>query len=371
MSNRTPWTIDSIFRAFLALLGIVAFLWLLTRLSQVLIPFVIAFMVAYILNPVVNLFERRVRSRIVAVSLTLLCVATLLGGSAYLVISPLKEQMSHAAELLQRAVSDVNFSETISHRLPAPVWAYVQSQFSQDKLIGLLQNQEVLKGVGLGISTIAPGAFSIVTGTLNVVLWLLGLTVILMYMFFMLLDFEGISAELLQLIPPKYSKDVLGFLGQFSLAMSGYFRAQALISSILAVVFAVGFSIVGLPLGIVFGVMVGVATMVPYLQLATLPVAALLALLQSVDHGVPFWQVIGPTLLVYGVAEILNDALLVPRIQGKSSGLSPVMMMLSLSVWSQLLGFLGLIVAIPFTCLVLAYYRRLLERQGPGVVIKE
>jgi predicted PurR-regulated permease PerM len=179
------------------------------------------------------------------------------------------------------------------------------------------------------------------------------------YLFFMLLEFSTLRQTFADLVPSGQRDNLKDFLGQLDSTMSSYFRAQGLISLILAACFALGFSLISLPLGILFGALTGLATMVPYLQIATLPFALLLCLLQSIDQGVPFWQAALLVLLVYGICQILQDFLLVPRILGNISGLSPVMIMLSLSVWGKLLGMLGLILAIPLTCLALVYYRRL------------
>jgi predicted PurR-regulated permease PerM len=293
-----------------------------------------------------------------------LCLVLVVVASLFL-LAPIKTQIAHAAVLIQRAITDASFSSTIESHIPPALWTWFKSQLEADRILTLLQSENTVQTISTALSHIAPGAFSIVSGTLKGLLWLLGLTMVFIYLFFMLLDFDRLRTDLSNLIPVTYREEVFSFLGKFDFYMSGYFRAQALVSLCLGVIFAIGFSLIGLPLGIVFGLSVGLMTMVPYLQLASLPFAASLALLQSVDHGVPFWQVIGFVLLVYIVAQIIQDLILVPRILGNFSGLSPVMILLSLSIWGKLLGMFGLIVAIPFTCLALAYYQRLLAHHKP------
>jgi predicted PurR-regulated permease PerM len=118
---------------------------------------------------------------------------------------------------------------------------------------------------------------------------------------------------------------------------------------------------VGLPLGILLGLFVGLLNMVPYLQIIGLIPAALLALVHAIHAGVNIWLVLGLTGLVFVVVQIIQDVILVPRIMGKVTGLNPAMMMLSLSIWGKLLGLLGMIIALPVTCLLLVYYRRLIH----------
>jgi predicted PurR-regulated permease PerM len=153
---------------------------------------------------------------------------------------------------------------------------------------------------------------------------------------------------------------VVAFLEDFRLAMSRYFRAQAAVAALTGVMFAVGFALIGLPMGILLGLFMGLLNMVPYLQNIGLIPAVFFAFVHSVESGQSFWLVLGLTMGVFILAQIIQDVVLVPRIMGKTTGLSPAIILLSLSIWGKLLGMLGLLIAIPATCLLLAYYRRLL-----------
>jgi len=104
--------------------------------------------------------------------------------------------------------------------------------------------------------------------------------------------------------------------------------------------------------------------MVPYLQLVGLVPAFILALFYSLETGTSLWVSLGMTGLVVFVVQVIQDTVLVPRIMGRVTGLNPVMILLSLSIWGKLLGLLGLLMAIPMTCLILAYYHRLIGRVG-------
>ena len=362
MLFQTPWTVDRIFRLLLGIAVIAGLVALVARLSDALIPFGLAFLLAYILNPLVNLLQHKLRSRLFAVILVLLAGILLLGGGLILLVAPIKAQATHAATLLQRAAEDAGFTQMISQRISPVISDWLRSALQQDQVAALLRNQDIWHLLGTAVSHIAPNAFSLLSGTLRSLVGLLGFSLVFMYLFFMLLDYQRLRNDFSKLLPAPYYEETFAFLQLFDHYMSGYFRAQALVSLILGGLFAIGFSLIGLPLGILFGLLVGAMTMVPYLQAISLPVAALLALLQSVDQGGPFWQPMLLVLLVYLVAQLIQDFILVPRILGDFSGLSPVMILLSLSIWGSLLVLLGLIVAIPFTCLFLAYYRRLLQR---------
>ena len=104
--------------------------------------------------------------------------------------------------------------------------------------------------------------------------------------------------------------------------------------------------------------------MVPYLSMLILIPATLLAVMQGLDpeSGRSLWLSLVLMGGVFGIVQLLQDTVLVPRIMGKVTGLSPAIILLSISVWGKLLGFLGIIIALPMTCLVLAYYQRYLKQ---------
>jgi predicted PurR-regulated permease PerM len=206
---------------------------------------------------------------------------------------------------------------------------------------------------------VLPGLMGIISGTYSVLLALVVPAVVLLYLIFLLMDFQKVRVAWKEMIPPQYRDSVVSFVEEFDVAMNRYFRGQTTIAGILGIFFATGFSLVGLPMGILLGFFVGLLNLVPYLQLLGLIPAVVLAAIHALETGQSFWVVMGMTGLVFVVVQIIQDAVLVPRILGKAMGLSPAVMLLSLSIWGKLLGMLGLLIALPMTCLVLAYYRRL------------
>ena len=149
--------------------------------------------------------------------------------------------------------------------------------------------------------------------------------------------------------------------------MRRYFRAQALVASLTGLICAIGFVLIGLPLGILLGALVGLLNMVPYLQIIAIVPAIILALIHALETGMSIWLVLALTGLVFVIAQIIQDGVLVPRIMGKVTGLSPAAIMLSLSIWGKLLGLLGLIIALPVSFLLLAYYRSFLRRHAQNI----
>ncbi|NLB63292.1 MAG: AI-2E family transporter [Fibrobacter sp.] len=362
MSTKPPWTLDRIVKAIIALTILGFLFWLVAKLSDVLIPFGIAFLAAYILNPIVKKIELKLKSRPLAVAIVLIALFVFVTTALWLLIPLIQNEAVRAADLLKRTIYDASVSEQAIQWMPESIWQKLRSYLGSLKFIDLVEQKDTLSVIGGAISNLLPRAFSILSGTLNFLLWILGFTIILLYLVFLLLDYDLFVKQSQELIPTVIRSDILEFIKLFDQAMSQYFRAQALVAFTVGVMFSIGFSIIGLPLAIVFGLFVGLLNMVPYLQIASIPLAAILAILHAFDTNTSIGQILFLVVLVYAIVQIIQDGFLVPKIMGNITGLSPVMVLLSLSVWGKLLGFFGLIVAIPFTCLVLAYYRKAIHK---------
>lgn len=165
------------------------------------------------------------------------------------------------------------------------------------------------------------------------------------------------------LVPIAYRKRVFSLGNAVKTSMNHYFRGQALIALIVAVLYSIGFSIVGIPLAVVIGMCIGVLFMIPYMQFITIIPVTLLCLVYSVDVKVDFWTLWWECMAVYAVVQAIADLFLTPKIMGKAMGLNPAIILLSISVWGTLLGFIGLIIALPATTLVIDYYSRLLQKR--------
>ena len=138
-----------------------------------------------------------------------------------------------------------------------------------------------------------------------------------------------------------------------------------MVSLCMGIMFCIGFTIIGFPMAIGLGILIGIMDLVPYLHTFALIPTAFLAMLKAADTGQNFWIVFGLAFLVFCVVQILTDMVVTPKIMGKAMGLNPAILLLSLSVWGALLGFLGLIVALPLTTLLIAYWQRYVTREKP------
>ena len=354
--GRRPYTFDRVVRLVLSALGVIGAIWLIDILSSVLLPFVVAWHIAYLLEPLVQYNRKllRVRRRVLPVMITLFeCVLLLSAVSVFVVPSVLNEMHHLAGAVTTYSVEHNNVSQ-----IPAEIQDYIRENIDFVAISKQLTGQDwrsLLSTVGSFIA----GGYDVVMGVFS---WF----VVLLYIVFIMLDYERLLLGFRHLVPPRYRNVTFGILDDVTRSMNHYFRGQALVASIVGVLFAIGFLIIGMPMAIVLGLFIGLLNMVPYLQLISLVPATLLCLVWSVDGGRSFWNLWFSAMAVYIVVQCIQDLFLTPKIMGHAMGLNPALILLSLSIWGTLMGFIGLIIALPLTTLLLAYYDRYITRSENG-----
>lgn len=344
------FTMDRIVRIVIALGALVGAYFLLTQLSSVLIPFFLAWLVAYLMNPVVELFTRWTKRRTLSVVLTLLCVVLIVGGLLLLLVPVMIDELTLLNDLLSKQMANFKMPTWVPHDLADQAEGYI----SDVDYEALLQQE----GIGDKIMSVGKSLWDAMAGVFGVIGALFGIVTFLLYLVFILLDYDDISDGWQDYVPLRYKPFTLTLVDDLTAGMNGYFRAQSKIVLIVAVLFAIGFKIIGLPFGIVLGLFIGLLNYVPYLQMAGLVPAIGLAGLHALETGQSFWFVAGMVVLVFAFVQIIQEAILTPRIMGDLTGMNPALVLLSLSVWGSLLGIMGMIIGIPLTMLLLSYYDR-------------
>lgn len=367
---RRAWTLDRIMRNLIVVLGIGALLWVLNYLSGVLFPFFAAFLVAYILDPIVCRLQQKVKHRIIAVVIVVFALALILSGAGYVFVPMVVGEIRHLGELIPKMFSDSAWVSRISTFVPSDIWQNVKEVISWDKVASAMQTLDFWKSARSVADSVLPSAWGILSKTSSVIVWLSGAMLIFMYLVFIMLDMPKLRRGVARLFPRRYKGDISDFGKDVDKFMGNYFRAQSLVALSVGILYAIGFGIIGLPMGVAFGLFSGALNMIPYLQLTTIPLALLLAVVYALDTGMPFWEVALIVLAVYAIVQVLQDMFLVPKIVGSSMDLPPVGILLSLSIWGKLLGFLGLIVAIPFTCICLVYLEKI-QKKADAIVEEE
>ena len=356
---KRAWTIDRVMRFLFMATGLGILLWILNYLSAVLVPFFAAFLVAYIFDPLVCKIQNKVEYRIVAVVIVLSMMILVVGGALWIFIPMVVEEVRHLGVLIQKLFSDSTWMERLSAFVPKDLWREFKSLVSWDKVADAMQSLDFWNAAQSVAGKILPSAWGVLTKTSSLVMWLSGVGLIFMYLVFIMLDMPKLRHGVKNLFPKRYKEDASEFAQEMDRFMGNYFRAQSFVALSVGILYAIGFGAIGLPMGVAFGLFSGALNMIPYLQLTTIPLALLLAVVYALEKGMPFWEVAVIVLSIYLVVQLIQDMFLVPKIVGSSMNLPPVGILLSLSIWGKLLGFLGLIVAIPFTCLCLVYLQKM------------
>lgn len=352
MMERKKITFDSFIRGVISLVLIVAGLALLKHLSGVLLPFFIAWLLAYLIYPMVHFFQfrLRLRSRVLSVfcSLGLLTLAGVL--CFYLLIPPMLSEFVRVKDLLIDYLS----TQSGGSNIPRELDRFLHENLGSDSLRLLFGDRPVLDA----LKETLPRVWAILMESVNLLYSIFTLFIILLYVVFILMDYERISSGWVHLLHPKYREATVRLLTDVKESMNRYFRGQAIVAACVGVLFSIGFLIIDFPLAIGLGLFIGVLNMVPYLQVIGFLPTILLAILKAADTGGDFWVILASATAVFVVVQIIQDGLIVPRVMGRITGLNPAIILLSLSIWGSLMGMLGMIIALPLTTLMLSYYQR-------------
>jgi predicted PurR-regulated permease PerM len=349
---KRPFTFDRVVRIVIGMLIAVALFFLLSKLSGVLLPFFIAWLIAYLIYPLVKFFQYRCRlkNRIISIVLALLSVFGVLGTLLYFAIPPIVSEVSRTSGLLVDYITHLQKSDYLSTETRNYLITWL------DKInIDELLNQENIKEA---ISSIMPRFWGFLSSSIEFIISFFVIFIVFLYTVFILADYENFSNDFQNLIPQKYRHLVRQIMGDLESGMNRYFRGQALVALISGVLLSIGFEIIDLPLGLLLGLIMGILTLIPYLKLIMVPPIAFFVMLKSIETGQPFWIPALSALIVLAIVQGLEDLFLIPKIMGRAMGMNPATILLSLSIWGALFGILGMIIALPMTTIILSYYKR-------------
>lgn len=361
MSKSVPYTFDRVVRIIITIVILIGIFWLIKTLKDVLLPFFVACLVAYMFEPFVQ-FNRRLlnlRGRTAAIFVTLSEAVFFAGIIGYFVMPLIFDEMHRMSQIL------TNYSNTHTEIrfLPQELHDYLRRNVDFNQLSQLLSKQEWASVIDKAINA----TWNIITGSISVIVGLISWFIVLLYIVFIMLDYERINRGIRHMVPPSYRAVTFRIADDIKRSMNHYFRGQALVAFIVGVLFAIGFSIVGIPMAVVLGLFIGVLNLVPYLQLISVIPTTLLCLVYAAGGGGDFWVIFWECTAVYAIVQAIQDLILTPKIMGKAMGLNPAIILLSLSIWGTLLGLIGLIIALPLTTLLIAYYNEfIIERDKAG-----
>lgn len=354
---REPFTFDRTVRIALFVLCVLTLTWAIAAIWEVLLPFLLAGIFAYVMMPLVRFFQDtlRLRSRSLSVLLVFFLTMGLFVLASLYLIPALQEEVVKTIEAIKQHSDGKSLTEQI---LPDEAAKYLESQ---------LDFREMLQGLSLE-SILSTGeslwdkAGGLVSGTISVFSWTLVFAMGIIYFIFIMMDMEGLALGLLEMFPSSARSTVKEMMKTVDYYMNSYFRGQALVAVSVGVLLAIGFSIIGLPLAIVMGIFIGLLNFIPYMQALGVIPLGLVAVLMGLQNGDNIFVSLALAYGVLMIVQIIQDSILVPRIMGTSLGMRPSLILLALAVWGYLLGFFGMLIALPITMSLYAIYMRYVLR---------
>ena len=356
-------TFDLFVRGLLVAILIVGVFMLVHYLSAVLLPFFVAWLLAYLLYPIVKFvqYKMHVGSRALSIIITIIFVIAVITGICYLIFPPMAEQFQRLGTLATKYIQ----THTQVQDIPKAVTEWIEgNQLEIEKFFKS-------KDFSDGLKTVMPQIFNFLSQTANVIISIIASLITLLYMFFILLDYEYLTDNWIKIFPKKSRPFWQELAKDAERELSNYIRGQGLVALTMGILFCIGFTIIGFPMAIGLGILIGIMDLVPYLHTLALVPTVFLALLKAADTGQNFWVILASALAVFAIVQVLIDMVVTPKIMGKAMGLNPAILLLSLSIWGTLLGFIGLIIALPLTTLLIAYYQRYVTKEDENAVVAE
>ena len=350
---RREFTFDRIARMLVLSVLILLIYVAVQAIWSVILPFLLAGIFAYVMMPLVRFFQYtlRLRSRGLSVILTLL----LLGAGVYLAVIFIIPSINAEIEKTLQVISGYSSGQDILMMiLPRNIRNYLNGGIRWGNFPQQLSLEKVLENVKLLLDQVG----GIINSTLSIFSWGLVFLIGLVYFVFILLDFENLGRGFISLFPKTLRPTIRTISMDLDRYMNNYFRGQALVAMSVGILLTIGFNIIGLPLATAMGIFIGILNFIPYMQALGIIPLGLASLLMAAQTGENAFVCM---LLGYGVlmiVQIIQDMIIVPRIMGQTMGMRPSLILLVLSIWGYLLGFFGMLIALPITMFIYSLYMR-------------
>ena len=302
---------------------------------RVLTPFIIAFALAYLLDPVTDRLESLKISRTLAVLFLMVGVFLFVTGIGLLIFPLLKLQAEHLVHNLPNYIAIIQ------------KWIYpLIGVVGEPEKIQEILNRELLKVGELplkAVSSVTSILWGSVAGLFNFILLLANLVIIPVVMFYLLRDYDLINEKILGFVPDRSRAQVIRLVKEMDGVLAGFVRGQLMVGFIMACLYSAGLFFCGTPMSLFIGLLAGLANFVPYLGLVFgfVP-AAILTFMHTQD-----WVLVFGVAGVFAVVQGLEGMIITPRIVGEKIGLHPVAIILAVLLGAEFFGMVGVIVSVP------------------------
>ncbi|WP_291354742.1 chloramphenicol efflux transporter CxpE [Acinetobacter sp. UBA3106] len=344
--------VDRTSRRIFILAAIAFILWVLYLLKPVVLPFIGAFLIAYLFSPLVDKLHRIGLPRWLAISVVFVGIGVVLTWAMWYLVPLVWKQLMYAKTSIPAGIHWVNYTflpwlshtfnlmpmEIDTEQMSSAIMDYIQTNYSADSIQAL-----VLKVAQSGLNFIQIG------GTI---------ILIPIIAFYFLLDWDRMLDSLRRLIPRPYEKTTLNIVGECHSVLGAFVKGQFLVMLLLGVVYAVGLQMIGLEVGLIIGMIAGLSSIIPYLGFAVGIIAAVIATL--FQFGLD-WTHLALVGVVFMVGQMVEGYILQPFLLGDKIGLSPVAVVFAVLAGAQLAGFLGMLIALPVAAIIVVLLRHVRE----------
>jgi len=341
-----PWREMPVARRMMGLGLLLFMVWFLYSILGILAPFLLAFLIAFLLDPLVTILEKYGIRRWISSLVIVLCVVGIVVGAALFLMPVVVQQfegiISGVAAISKDVVALLNSGVIfeVLARYGIPV------EKTQD-----LISRQLSPGIESVLKNLFEGLFGVVTSVSSLMLHLINIVMIPFLVFYLLMDFPVVTHRFVMMVP-KRSRDRFVATGTMVDGLLGrYFRGAIVVALIQGIISATALWLIGVKYALVLGIMTGLLNFIPYVGLLTsLTVSSVVALFS----GDPLLFKICAVIILYLSQKLLEATVLGPKIIGSQVGLHPVLLILCLLVFGYFLGFIGLLIAVPSTALIIA-----------------
>ena len=343
---------DRTLRRIFILAGIALLLWVLYLLKPVVIPFIGAFLIAYLFSPLVEKLTKIGLPRWLSISIVFIGIGVLLVWAMWFLVPLVWQQLMYARDSIPAGIHWVNATflpwvsntfnvermEIDTDQISTVVMEYIQTNYSADSIQTM-----ALRLAQSGLNFIQIG------GTI---------VLIPVIAFYFLLDWERMLHSLHRLIPRPYEASTMRIVRECHSVLGAFVKGQFLVMLLLGIVYAVGLQLIGLEVGLIIGMVAGLASIIPYLGFAVGIIAAVIATL--FQFGVDWMQLV-LVGVVFMIGQAVEGYILQPFLLGDKIGLSPVAVVFAVLAGAQLAGFLGMLIALPVAAVIVVLLRHVRE----------
>ncbi len=339
-----------------ALLILIACVWFVTSLSNIFTPFFVALALAYICDPIITYLQKRGLPRLYAIILFFIITILLIAGIVLIVAPALVSQIGELTSQTPMYVSkSLQTLQSILDNLHKRFEPHIDLKGMVQTNILELQHYSSLK-LSQWIKYLYSETGRIFAGLSMAFNILTALVLIPLYMFFFLKDMDKVADTIKRNIPPRYKIQIEHMLLEIDNSVASFFRGRVIIAIIFTVLSTVGYSVCGVRYSLLFGILFGLATVIPFLSFFVIIPMSIMVFLDTQSLMPIFW-----IWLVYAINQLLEGFIFTPWILGREVTMHPVTLIMSFLVWGNLLGFLGLLLAVPLTASLKITFRELLS----------